>query len=550
MTILAGLVMLGVLVVVHEFGHFIVAKLFRIGVPVFSVGMGPRLFGIRWRGTDYRVSALPVGGYVRLAGADPFGEEDPDSAVAPELDFMKKPIWQRFLVMLAGPAFNLVLPFVLFTAVLMLGEPQPDTSVGSVLPGSLAEQAGVQPGDTIQEVDGQPVEVWLEVVDRIAEHHADAPVVLGVLRKGQSTHISVPVGQVPLDDGGEADLDAVGLRSYRMSTRIGVDDPASPAALAGLVTGDAILEVDGREVGTWYELAEALAVGESHALRYRRAVEEVVSEGEVTVTTSAWAPVADESYPDRFGVLPAVLFVGDVADGEPAEAAGVRANDRIVAVDGQGVRSWVDLIDLVADTTKGADADTTPRPLTLGIRRDGALVELTFAPHMKREIVGGDVRYRPVMGIQQYPEAYIPGPQVNKYYSLFDAVPRAGTETLGLFTATLGVLGSLFTGEIKPQESIGGPIEIFRMAGEGAERGIFSFVRLIGTISISLGIINLLPVPVLDGGQILFYAVEGIRGRPLSVAFREKVQMVGVLALVALMLVVAVFDVNRWWSGG
>ncbi|MBW1879720.1 MAG: site-2 protease family protein, partial [Deltaproteobacteria bacterium] len=132
--ILAGLVMLSVLVIIHEFGHFVVARLFRVGVPVFSVGMGPRVGGFRWKGTDYRLSALPIGGYVQLAGADPFGEEDPDAYVDPAEDFMQKPVWQRFLVMLAGPAANLALPLLILSAILMAGEQRPDTVIGMVLP--------------------------------------------------------------------------------------------------------------------------------------------------------------------------------------------------------------------------------------------------------------------------------------------------------------------------------------------------------------------------------------------------------------------------------
>ena len=135
--ILAGLVMISFVVVIHEFGHFIVARAFGIGTPVFSVGMGPRLFGFMWKDTDFRVSALPLGGYVQMAGADPFGEEDANSWVDPEEDFMKKPVWQRLLVMLAGPAMNIGLPFVVFTGVFMLGDSLRDNQIHRVVELSL-----------------------------------------------------------------------------------------------------------------------------------------------------------------------------------------------------------------------------------------------------------------------------------------------------------------------------------------------------------------------------------------------------------------------------
>lgn len=544
---LAGLFMLCILVVVHETGHFLVAKLFRVGVPVYSIGMGPRLFGFRWRGTDYRVSALPIGGYVRMAGADPFGEEDPDAVVDPDQDFMKKPVWQRLLIMVAGPAFNLMLPFVLFTAVMMAGEPQADPSIGTVLPGTPAEQAGLRPGDVVKAVNGEPVDVFIEIND-VLEADPEGPVEMVVARDGAERAVRLPLETVPLTPEGFVDFEKLGIQSSRMSTRIGIADPTAPAYRAGLRTGDAIVAVDGRAVDTWEQLRDALAAGDRHEVDVVHPTEagELEEKKLVLEADPAWSPPAWETHPDRFGVLPIVLFVGSVSPDSRAAEAGVREDDRLLAVDGQPVRTWVDLIHLVAATAEEPKEGVEPRKLALSLVRDGQVHELSFAPAMVREVVGGEPRYRPVMGIGRYPDAFIPGPQINKYYSFPEAAGRAVEETGMLFRQTVGVLGNLVTRELKVQESLGGPIEIFRMAGQAAERGIYFYLRMIGMISISLGVINLLPVPVLDGGQILFYAIEGIRGRPLSVALRERIQMVGVLALIALMLMVFVFDVNRW----
>jgi regulator of sigma E protease len=248
---------------------------------------------------------------------------------------------------------------------------------------------------------------------------------------------------------------------------------------------------------------------------------------------------------DVWGVLPVAVFVGDVQPDSPAAANGVQPDDRIWSVDGTVVRTWFDLTRLVATTAKGLKEGENPRALALVVIRDGKSVPISLEPRMETDVAGGTVSRRPVMGIHQYPKAFVAGDEVKKYYGITEAIPRAARETAYLTTATVAMLGHIFTGQVPAKDSIGGPIEIFRMAGQGAERGIYSYVRLIGTISISLGIFNLLPVPVLDGGQIMFYAIEGIRGRPLSLAVREKLQMAGVLALVALMLVVAVLDINR-----
>jgi regulator of sigma E protease len=153
------------------------------------------------------------------------------------------------------------------------------------------------------------------------------------------------------------------------------------------------------------------------------------------------------------------------------------------------------------------------------------------------------------MGIGRAGDAFVSGPVVRKYYGPVEAVSRATDEGMEVLRDTLAALWNLLAFKAPLEESLGGPIEIFRAAGESARVGIFAYVRMMGLISFSLGIINLLPVPVLDGGQILFYAIEGIRGRPLPLALRERIQMVGVLALAALFLTVMVLDVTRLFSG-
>jgi regulator of sigma E protease len=166
----AGLFMIGTLVIAHEAGHFVVARLFGVGTPVFSVGMGHRLFGFRWWDTDFRISMFPIGGYVRMAGADPFGEQSEDEQVPPEQDFMLRPVWQRFLIMGAGPAVNLALPLFVFTGLLMLGRPEVGPEVGRVFSGTAADRAGLRAGDVIRSVNGEPVEVWHDVVEALREH--------------------------------------------------------------------------------------------------------------------------------------------------------------------------------------------------------------------------------------------------------------------------------------------------------------------------------------------------------------------------------------------
>jgi regulator of sigma E protease len=564
--VVAGLVMIGVLVVIHEFGHFLFAKLFGIGVPVFSVGMGPRLFGIRWRGTDYRISALPIGGYVQMAGADPFGEEDAQSRVDPDIDFMKKPVWQRLIVMFAGPAFNLALPFIVFTGVMMTGEPQTAPVVGVVLEGSPAEELGLQSGDRIVEANGQAVDVFVDVI-RIMEAAPDRPLELQIERDGAQRSVTIPADTVGFQFDGLVDLDSVGINPSSRSSRIGVDDPTSPAARAGLRIGDMITAVDGNEVETWTALMAALTPDRSHTLDLKRVVEGEDDPVDETVTITPdpdWTPRADEYWKNDWGLVPVMLYIGSVIKELPAPSAGCTSGestptaamsaglqplDRLYRLNGRPVRNWPDLSDLVAASMDGRTEGQKPNPVDVEVIRDGEKLALTLTPQMRREVVRGDVRFRPIIGVKIHPDAYVKGPQVQKYYSFTEAVPRAVEEATTVLGLTVGVLGKLITLDLKPQEALGGPVEIFRAAGQGAEAGFHGFARLLATISFSLGIVNLLPVPVLDGGQIVFYSVEAIRGRPLSLELRERIQMIGVLALAALMLAVTVMDVNRWLSG-
>lgn len=543
--LLAGLVMIGVLVVIHELGHFLFAKLFRIDVPVFSVGMGPRLFGFRWRETDYRVSALPIGGYVQMAGADPFGEEDAASGVDPDHDFMKKPVWQRLVVMFAGPAFNLVLPFIVFTIVLMAGEPQSAPVVGLVIEGSPAERIGIVEGDRIVAVDDRPVEVFSDLI-RVLESEPERDHRLALAR-GES--VVLPGGSVGFAPNGLVDMESVGVLSSARSSRIGVDDAASPAGRAGLITGDFVTHVDGAEVRTWTDLVRALS-GSEHELTYLR-----VTDGERASATAriardeGWSPPADDAWANAWGLVPVMVYVGRVRDGSPAMAAGIRPLDRVWAIDGTSIRSWSDLTRQIAASTEGRSEEQGPRPISVELVRGTERLTVTLTPRVTREVIRGEPQYRPIAGIERHPTAYVDGPTAQKYYAFTEAVPEAIRQGAEVFGVTMGVLGRLLTFDLKPQEALGGPVEIFRAAGAGAEAGFHSFARLLGTISFSLGIVNLLPVPVLDGGQIVFYTIEGIRGRPLPLALRERVQMVGVLALAALMLLITVMDVNRWLGG-
>lgn len=533
--IVAGLVMISAVVVIHEFGHFIVARYFGIGTPVFSVGMGPRLFGFEWKDTDFRVSALPIGGYVQMAGADPFGEEDAQSWVPPEQDFMKKPVWQRFLVMLAGPAMNIALPFVLFTSVFMLGDTMLDNRVSRVIPGTPAADAGFLPGDRITAVGATEVDVWLDLYGLLDEPNS-ADLAITVDRDGAPVQLTLPPGAVELGPDGLVELTRLGISHYLHSPRIGVSDTGSPAWAAGLRVGDMVAEVDGEKVGSYDAILDALGTGGTHALAVKRAdAEGTVAELDLSIAGQG----------SDWGIEPLELYIGEVEADSAAEKAGLMADDRIVAVDGTPMTAWIHLIDAVGRTVQGLAEGEDPRPLVLDIVRDGEAKQLTFAPAMTRQLIRGEPVVRPVMGVRRYPDAFINGDTVVKQFGPVEAFSRSTEETWRLVKGMGRMLGHLFTARVKVTEGLGGPVAIVQAAGIAAEAGFMEFAKMMGRISLGIGILNLLPVPVLDGGQILFYLLEALRGRPLPLVLRERILMIGVLLVAALLLVVTVSDVGR-----
>ncbi|MCA9494630.1 MAG: RIP metalloprotease, partial [Myxococcales bacterium] len=233
-----------------------------------------------------------------------------------------------------------------------------------------------------------------------------------------------------------------------------------------------------------------------------------------------------------------------------AAEAGFQVGDRVLEMDGQTVDSWTKVLALGWTTTDGvSEQNAVAHEITVVLHRAGERVTLRLVPKVQREFYNGVVRYRPIMGIRPYSQAYVEGPEVKKYYPFRQAFGRAVEETNLVFAKTFGVLQGLLVGQVKVSEGLGGPVAIFQVAGDSAKQGVFAFVRMMAMISVSLGIVNLLPVPVLDGGQITVYGIEALRGRPLPLRIRERIQMAGFLVLTAVFLMVTVLDVQRLFQG-
>ena len=556
MSFLSAFLLIGILVAIHEFGHFIIAKLCGVHCTVFSIGYGKRLVGFEWKGTDYRLSALPFGGYVQMAGTDIFGvNEDEEEPEDNENGFMKKPVWARIAIVAAGPIFNLILPIVVFTGLYMAGEPQPAPVVGMVDWDSAAQDAGLLPNDEIQSLNGVDTQSWLSFVKLLKELPAGS-YPLKYNRNGQEKTASVDIKEDTF----------FGVSAMRTNNEIGVDDPSSPAGIAGLRTFDRITSINDVDTPDFVAIQKELIGKDSVKVEYTRMGQSAAT---VMKLNPQWVPKINVDFigiDTRWGLLSATLFIDDVSQtvqnegllsgctsapppASPAMVEGIEAGDRVVRIDGDLVRVWGDIPSYVSKAMIGEGDTADVKTLSVDLIRQGEVVSLDITPKVVQDTDGmGRYRYRPILGIRRG-GGYEEGPKTRVYTSFMDSIDRASRETVMISGFIVEQLGKLITGEAAVEKSLGGPVEIFVQAEKAAKQGIFEWARLMALMSISLGIINLVPVPVLDGGQLLFFLIEGIRGKPVSPKMREYAMQIGVIFMALLMLFVLFFDIARRFGG-
>jgi len=442
--VVSFLVALCILIFVHEFGHFIVARVLGVGVTKFSFGFGPKLVGVKRGETEYLVSAIPLGGYVKLVGESETDETPPDQA---ERSFWRKPVWVKMAVVFAGPLGNLVFAVLVFWAVFLWGV-QAITARIDVAPGSPAAAAGLASGDVVTRVGSAPVANWEDLDKQVRKAKPGVPLVVAVRRGSAEVAATVvPKSVAAHNEFGQAIQEpGIGVLPL-VPPRISEVFPGTPAARAGLRRGDLVRRIGSEPVGTWEELAT----------RIRKAT-----------------------------------------PGEP----------------------------LVLTVLRG-DKETTVTVLPEAQESKGP---------------GGETVRETRIGIAQAPET------VMQRLSPGRAFLRAVDKTWYLVSLTAEVVVKLIT-RVVPAKSLGGPILIAQLAGAQARQGLYDFLLFLGLLSVNLGILNLLPIPILDGGHILFFAIEGVIRRPLSVNARAMAQQVG-LALI-LMLVALVFynDIARLVGG-
>jgi len=433
-TLFYFVVTLGILVFVHEFGHFIAAKLTGMRVDRFSIGFPPRAFGKQIGDTDYCVSWVPIGGYVKIAGMIDESFDTDFIAKPPQpWEFRAKPIWQRMVVLAAGVCMNILLAVLVYWGVnYVQGRTVYETTeIGYVATGSSAAGVGIQPGDRVLRINESAVTHWEEVIGNLYFESLGSDVRMTVLRNGEDVEILIPRDAIP------------------------------------------------------------------------------------------------EAGPGAFGIAPEAteLFVRTVEPGAPADRLGLMPEDVFLTLDGMPVRFDSSLINIVT-----SHAGT---PLLVEWQRGDSVMSGTTTPTAEGRIgISFGTRYT--------------GPVRRIEYSFLQALPAGLNEIVHVTGLFLKHIGQIITGKAAFSKSVGGPIRIAQMASQSAELGLLIYFRFMALLSISLAIINIMPVPALDGGHILMLSIEGVFRREIPVRVKIGIQRAGFLLLLAFMAFVLYNDIVHY----
>jgi len=447
-TLIYFVIAIALLVAVHEYGHFIVARKLGIKVEKFSIGFGPALFS--WRGRDgeveYIIAAIPLGGYVKMLGENPSEQDDDVKTSLSEADLARayhtQAVWKRASVAVAGPIFNFIFAVVAYMMIAWLGQMVMPPVIGSVSPGSVAERAGIKAGDSVKRINHENIYAW-QNFEEVLKQSLDQNVQMDVERQGEpvSLHFSLKA-----------------------------------------VEQDALL----------MNVAEEL-LGVS---------------------------------------LGSQIFIDSVIDGSAAQQAGMQAGDQLIQLEGVDVTNVRALVRAIQQHAGQA--------LMLGVQRGDMHLQLKVIPKAENNHGVGRMGVHLISKPLSAPVFYQRG--------FIDGVHYGFVRTVEMTELTLQVMGKMITTAISP-ENLGGPIAIAQLAGRTADLGLVSFITFLALISVNLGVLNLLPIPVLDGGHLMYLALEKLRGKPLSGKVLERFQMIGILLIGMLMIFAFYNDLMRLFRG-
>jgi len=538
--LLAFILLIGPLIFFHELGHLLAAKLVNVKVLRFSLGFGKPLARIRIGETEYCLAPIPLGGYVKLLGHGADEEIPPQEA---SRALRNKPLWARFFVLGAGPVVNLALPLLLYFAFFLSHSVVGPPVVGTVLDDSAAAAAEIQAGDRVVEIDGDDVNSWHDMQTRVRVA-PERELRLQIERDGvHFDRFVTPRRSVTHDALGESHtIGLLGVYPWIYAPQIGIADPTSPAFEEGLRTGDIITSINGEPIRTVEQLERELAKTRDTSLRltFLRGKPARAEIGTFLWFESAHAkllPRAETKF--STGILPANTFIRSVEPSSPAARAGLSPGDRILSVDGRSISRWETLATIL---DRQGEAPVELRVRSLG--EAPRIVKLTQETRSWRDVYRQDHSYL-WFGANPYQSRALPPAEPIR--GRFTYAARASLdETLSLLRMMWTSLRQLVTLQ-RSVDELSSVIGIFNIAGTAAERGPGEFLLLMALISMNLGFVNLLPIPILDGGHLMFFTIEAVRRRPLSQRAREITSAVGLIIILTLLLIALRNDVIRFW---
>ena len=570
-TLLEFAALISVVVFVHEMGHLLVAKWRGVKAEHFSIGFGPRVFGFNLGETEYRLSALPFGGYVKFAGDNPHEEVAPGDRGR---GFLEATPLSRGLIAVAGPAANFVLALVISLGLNLVPHPDLAPVVGFVKPGSPADVGGLQHGDRVLAIDGTPVRGFFELQELVSAVWG-RPLALQVKRGAAELALSVTPALLEEDTPlGVQKSGRIGVSSYPRTAVLSVLGPDTPAGRSGLQTFDTITKLGAVEIKSYEQLIDVLeaklsapagppevlevaatrplppeplpAAGTPPAPRpvkgKRAEAPSLVPasvKGSLTLPAPLGRPVKHAEVEALVGLASSDLTIAQVQPGSAADKAGLRRGDRVLEVQGKPVIWWGDEVERARQAAGAA-------PLAFVVLRDGQKLAVTVTQTMRQERDEAGVR-KQVPDLGAFPDrTVLRGEQelITVQYGPAEAVRRAVLD-VGEKTHQMALgIARIFSGKLS-SEAVGGPLMIADLTRKAADASLLAFFFLMGMFSLNLGLMNLLPVPVLDGFHVLSAMIEAVWRRPLSLQFRETANKVGLAMVLALMLFAFHNDVMR-----